>query len=277
LDTFSEVENIIGSDFNDTLVGDSQANVIEGGSGNDIIDGGGNTNGFDIASYAHASGDVTVSLAVGGPQITGAGRDTLINIEGLLGSDHNDNLTGNVTDNWIDGGLGNDTIHAGDGKDSIYANRGNDSVYGENNNDTIYVSSLSGNMPTVIDGGACDAGSVQVHGGNVMVLQDLVNGGSYNMTDLASLNSRLVNIDTLNIRGDGAATTITMSSLDVQNMVDNGNTSQLFVKADSGDTLNISPAAGETMTPTVIDASHTDYAIFNASHAQIAQVHWHTA
>jgi hypothetical protein len=68
-----------------------------------------------------------------------------------------------------------------------------------------------------------------------------------------------------------------MSSLDVQNMVDNGNTSQLFVKADSGDTLNISLAAGETMTPTVIDASYTDYAIFNASHAQIAQVHWHTA
>jgi Ca2+-binding RTX toxin-like protein len=284
LDTFNGVENILGSNYDDTLAGDSLANVIEGGAGNDIIDGGGNTNGLDIASYAHAPASVdgvtgvTVSLALGGAQFTvNAGNDLLSNIEGLQGSAYNDTLTGNSGDNWINGGLGNDTIHGGDGKDVIYANQGHDMVYGENHNDTFYVSSLAGNLPAVIDGGGRDAGLVQDHGGNVMVLQDLVNGGGYSLSDLASLNSRVVNIDTLNIN-DGVATTLTISVQDVQNMVDNGDASQLFVETNSGDTLNLTynAGAGETMTTTVIDANHTDFTVLNSSAVAVAQIHWHT-
>src|SRR6185369_4064428 len=102
-DTFDSIENIIGSDFNDTLVGDSLANVIEGGLGNDLIDGGDNTSGFDIASYEHATGAVNVSLmSADSPQITGgAGRDTLRHMEGLLGSGFNDTLSGDNANNWI--------------------------------------------------------------------------------------------------------------------------------------------------------------------------------
>jgi Ca2+-binding RTX toxin-like protein len=39
-DTIREVENLIGSNFADTLKGDSNANRIEGGAGDDTIDGG---------------------------------------------------------------------------------------------------------------------------------------------------------------------------------------------------------------------------------------------
>jgi Ca2+-binding RTX toxin-like protein len=81
--------------------------VLEGGLGTNTLDGGG---GFDTASYEHAAGAVTVSLAVSGPQVTGgAGTDTLINIEGLRGSNFNDTLTGNGN-GVLEGGPGDDTL-----------------------------------------------------------------------------------------------------------------------------------------------------------------------
>jgi Ca2+-binding RTX toxin-like protein len=39
LDTFSQVEGVSGSAFDDTLLGDAAANVLTGGAGNDLIDG----------------------------------------------------------------------------------------------------------------------------------------------------------------------------------------------------------------------------------------------
>lgn len=135
-------------------------------------------------------------------------------------------------------------------------------AFGGDNNDTFYVSSLPGNLPTVIDGGARDGGS-----GNVMVLQDLVNGGSYDLTALANVTN---NIDTLNIRGDGAATDITISCQDIQNMVDNNNASELTIRADSGDVLVL---AGGAITPTpFVPAVTADYTINDGG--QTAVIHW---
>jgi hypothetical protein len=107
-DTFISIENLRGTAFDDTLIGDGNNNVLEGGLGNDTLDGGG---GFDIASYEHATAGVTVSLATPGVgQPTGVtGTDTLTNIEGLLGSSFNDTLTGN----------GNSTLEGGPGDDHL--------------------------------------------------------------------------------------------------------------------------------------------------------------
>ena len=41
LDTLTSIENLVGSVFNDTLIGDANANIIRGGGGSDTIDGGG--------------------------------------------------------------------------------------------------------------------------------------------------------------------------------------------------------------------------------------------
>src|SRR5439155_14293186 len=60
-DIFTNIENIRGSPFADTLTGDANNNFIEGGGGNDIIDGGA---GFDTASYFNAPFGVTVNLAL---------------------------------------------------------------------------------------------------------------------------------------------------------------------------------------------------------------------
>jgi Ca2+-binding RTX toxin-like protein len=40
-DTLTSIENLVGSDFNDTLTGDAGANKLEGGVGNDTLNGGG--------------------------------------------------------------------------------------------------------------------------------------------------------------------------------------------------------------------------------------------
>jgi Ca2+-binding RTX toxin-like protein len=115
-DTLISIENLTGSNHNDTLTGNGAANVLEGRGGNDTLNGGA---GIDTASYLTATAAVSVSLAIAGAQNTlGAGSDTLIAIENLTGSNHNDTLIGNAAANVLEGRLGNDTLNGGGGADT---------------------------------------------------------------------------------------------------------------------------------------------------------------
>jgi Ca2+-binding RTX toxin-like protein len=125
-DTLAGIENIAGSNLNDTILGDGNANVLEGNGGNDTLDGVG---GNDTASYASATGNVTVLLTIAGPQNTGAaGIDTLSNIENLTGGAFNDTLFGNAEANILRGGAGNDYIQGGAGLDQLFGDAGNDTI-----------------------------------------------------------------------------------------------------------------------------------------------------
>jgi len=125
-DTLSGFENLTGSAFNDKLTGDGGNNVLAGAAGNDLLIGGGGADTLDggagtadTASYAGGPA-VTVSLAIAGPQDTiGAGIDTLIGIERLVGSSNGDMLSGDGLANRIDGGSGDDTIEGGAGNDTL--------------------------------------------------------------------------------------------------------------------------------------------------------------
>ena len=70
-DTYTEIENLLGSDHNDRLTGDDNANTLMGGAGNDTLVGGGGVDrldggaGSDTVSYAERAGPVTVDLANG--------------------------------------------------------------------------------------------------------------------------------------------------------------------------------------------------------------------
>jgi VCBS repeat-containing protein len=117
-DAFFGVENLIGSDFNDTLIGDVAANllaggighdVLEGQSGNDTLDGG---TGSNTASYEHATAGVVASLADPAGRNSGAAAvgDVYVSIQNLRGSAHDDTLEGDAGSNAFDGGGGIDTV-----------------------------------------------------------------------------------------------------------------------------------------------------------------------
>ena len=72
------IENLIGSDYQDTLIGDSGNNVLEGGGGSDLLMGGA---GRDTASYAHSAIGVSINLATGNISEGDASGDRLVDIE----------------------------------------------------------------------------------------------------------------------------------------------------------------------------------------------------
>jgi len=115
----SDTQTSIG---NDCISGGTGDDTLEGGLGNDTLDGGDDS---DFATYANATGNVTVDLAAG--TISGAdGNDELARIEGVLGGSGNDSILGDSLSNVLDGGAGNDTLLGGDGDDNIDGGTGND-------------------------------------------------------------------------------------------------------------------------------------------------------
>ncbi|WP_115936483.1 beta strand repeat-containing protein, partial [Aestuariispira insulae] len=80
-DSYSGIENLTGSDFDDVLTGDGGDNVITGGSGNDTIDGGAGT---DTAVFSGNSTAYTITTNAGVTTVSGTdGIDILTNVEYL--------------------------------------------------------------------------------------------------------------------------------------------------------------------------------------------------
>ncbi|SNB82083.1 Ca2+-binding protein, RTX toxin-related, partial [Rhodoblastus acidophilus] len=114
-DVFSNIQVVIGTVFADTLRGDDADNVFVGGPGADVIDGRG---GFDAVDYSDATGAVQIDLAAGTGKGGEAEGDTLTNIEKVIGSHYNDQLSGGDGAQTFDGGWGDDALAGGDGSDS---------------------------------------------------------------------------------------------------------------------------------------------------------------
>jgi Ca2+-binding RTX toxin-like protein len=113
-----------GGDGDNILYGDNGNDLLFSGCGNDVLDGGAGNN---TVSYELASSGVTVSTLQTDPQETGgAGVDTLIDIQNLMGSNFNDHLTGDNEANVISGGLGDDVLIGGVGSDTLTGGGGND-------------------------------------------------------------------------------------------------------------------------------------------------------
>ena len=124
-DTFNSIENLSGSDFDESLTGDGSDNVLTGLDGADELDGG---DGIDTASYASSDAAVTIDLAAGTASGGDADGDTLISIENLSGSNFDDDLTGDSGDNVLIGLDGDDTFNGGAGADMFDGGEGSDTV-----------------------------------------------------------------------------------------------------------------------------------------------------
>src|SRR5204862_29502 len=97
---------LTGNELNNRIVGGAGNNILEGRAGADTLDG---AEGTDTASYAASGSGVNVSInkvvsAIGHGTGGDAEGDTLINIENLTGSTHQDVLEGDQAANRLDGG-----------------------------------------------------------------------------------------------------------------------------------------------------------------------------
>jgi Ca2+-binding RTX toxin-like protein len=160
-DTLASIENVDGSNHDDFLVGNGEANrlggaggddnlkggggddFIHGGSDNDILKGGGGADtlhggmGINTAAYNESPAGVTVSLIsdlAGGGDATG---DELDAIQNLMGSGHDDTLIGDNGVNVLRGADGNDELKGWGGADTLLGEGGNDTLGGGEGHDTL--------------------------------------------------------------------------------------------------------------------------------------------
>jgi len=125
------IEQVRGSDFDDSLIGNDLDNQLRGRGGDDFLDGGA---GSDWARFSGASESVIADLGTDN-QTTSVtvsdgfgGTDTLSNIENLRGGSHDDQLFGD---------LGANILRAGDGDDILDGRAGDDQLRGEDGDDTL--------------------------------------------------------------------------------------------------------------------------------------------
>ena len=145
IDSNTVIENCFTGDGDDTLIGNSAANVMKSGRGDDelysspggdVLDGG---PGSDVVDYSASTAAVTVNLASPSAQQGGyAEGDTLVSIESAVGSAGNDFLTGTNEANTLEGGAGNDVLGGGGGDDVLKGGNGNDILNGDNGDDTLH-------------------------------------------------------------------------------------------------------------------------------------------
>ncbi|MBY0282514.1 MAG: hypothetical protein K2W81_00970 [Sphingomonas sp.] len=138
-DAYFDIEDLVGSSYNDILTGDAKSNRLAGGNGDDLIDGGAGIDtmvggaGNDVYIVDDA-GDVVTELADGGIdeiRTTVATYQLAAHVEVLtyVGTGAA-TLRGNAGNNSIVGGGGNDYLDASQGGDDVLnGGAGNDAFY----------------------------------------------------------------------------------------------------------------------------------------------------
>ena len=137
-DYFSNIEQVVGSDYNDWLIGGSTGVEFNAGTGNETMIGGtGNVtfdirthnpgsnfsdyiaggSGYNILNYSGAPGPVNVNMATETTSNYYGGTDYFSNIQEVLGSAYNDALTASSTSALFNGEGGNNTMVGGAGND----------------------------------------------------------------------------------------------------------------------------------------------------------------
>jgi Ca2+-binding RTX toxin-like protein len=160
-DVLVGIEDIIGSAFDDQLLGDGGNNEIAGLGGDDLMDGRGSP--LDTLSYAFAPVGVTVDVRLGAA--FGEGNDTLAGFERVSGSPLGDTLVGDDDADTLHGLGGADTVEGGGGPDLLATHGGNDELLGGPGRDDLNGGSGGDDM----DGGPNADRCVQAGGTGTVV------------------------------------------------------------------------------------------------------------
>lgn len=155
----SNNDTLYGLDGDDTLNGLGGDDILIGGAGDDTLDGGMDN---DIVDYSAATSGITLDLSSGSAQTIGGGQgdDTLSNIENVIGSEFDDTIIGDTSNNLLNGGTGDDTLNGkagndyldgGDGEDTLILS-GNQADYTiVENQDTTYTVTGTDGTDTIIN------------------------------------------------------------------------------------------------------------------------------
>ncbi|MEJ6020725.1 calcium-binding protein [Ramlibacter sp. PS4R-6] len=244
-DTLSGIEDVRGSQFNDTITGSAGQNFIWGlggndsvaagdgddtvvaGTGVDTVDGGiGSDTAIlmgNFAAYTITRPNATDLLLVNG--ITGEsvtvrsvenfefadGPRSLAQVLGNSLSDFNDTFTGSEGPDLIDGKLGNDSLTGLGGNDTIIGGGGNDTMVGGQGDDTFSVDVAADQVVEVDGEGSAD--QVNVAFATAGTFNMATNAANVENAAVTSIGTAVVNItgNDLNnvLTGNGAINTLT--------------------------------------------------------------------
>jgi hypothetical protein len=297
VDSFTGVNAVFGSDFDDRLIGSDSARpeTFDGGKGDDYIDGGGGLHDRYQIESPPFNLIVDLSGPVGFANLLaddGVSTDTLLNIEEVSATEFDDDITMSGVDNIAIGKNGNDIIRGlaghdtligdqgegfwgstagddaligGSGNDSLVGNAGADRLFGDADNDTL----AGGAGTDRFDGGKGDdvielssPAFAKIDGGGGLDTISLDGGGI--VLDLKAIpQSAIRGIEQIDIAGSGN-NTLTLSVADVLDLSSTSN--QVLVMGDAGDTVHKGAgwAAGAVVT-----VGGQDYQTFTAGQATL--------
>jgi Ca2+-binding RTX toxin-like protein len=126
-------DDLSGGYGNDTVQGGTGNDTLSGSVGNDSIDGG---DGVDILRDGSTSYAVTLDIGAG-TWVTNGETDRIANVESFVTSSGNDSLSSNDGGHTLDGGFGDDSLFGGGGNDVLVADSGADWMDGGTGRDTL--------------------------------------------------------------------------------------------------------------------------------------------
>ncbi|MBF8177102.1 beta strand repeat-containing protein [Herminiimonas contaminans] len=229
-DTFSGIQNVIGSTSNDIFYASSEANKFTGNGG------------VDTVNYQYSDAGVTVNLNTGFGSFGFAAGDEYVGIQNVVGSAHNDTFVANNIASVFNGGsAGSDTVdYSASGQVGVTVNLFNgtgtggyaqgdsyvsiENVIGTAGNDLFYASAAANNFNGGTGGN--DTVSYQFSTGQPIVANLLTGQG----TGGDANGDRYISIDNLtgsafvdsNLTGDGFANILTALGINTTNILDGG-------------------------------------------------------
>ncbi len=124
-----------GSDDDDLYIESIEGSTLDGGSGEDTLDASLVNSADKTGLRIHlAHNEITINR----PHTQDVLKDSVRNIENVIGTQWNDIIYGDEQDNKLSGGAADDIIYGKGGNDLIFGGDGNDSLFGGFGQDVIY-------------------------------------------------------------------------------------------------------------------------------------------
>lgn len=117
-DTLTNMEDVYGSDFGDTIAGDSGDNYIDGSAGSDWIDYSGDSGGVLVCLYQSTIVADPCNPGLSGGTST-SGDDTLVHIENAILGSGDDTFYGSAFSNIVEPNGGQNALNGGGGGDTL--------------------------------------------------------------------------------------------------------------------------------------------------------------